>query len=455
MSDTHAQDRLLAELQALLDQLTIATRLWSLRRDFDERLVEAIMARAIVLSHRRYVELIPVYRRLAEELELTEADDAGTVVNEMMLTDDLFKSYDARWLAAGDFERMTKWLGTIFFRRPRISHGGVKNISDWSTRLRQDGVYLSYSSGTSGHFSFVPRDRLTLQALIRNGSSYAPLVPGSEHLSHEHFDCLILGFRGLGMGLQSAGTGLASRAPRSHFLFDVEMSADIIRALNAPASETPGGPQDAGGAEAVRRFVEATAQNRDAAFARSADFLRAARAANRPVLIFGSPFLVKDSCLRLIEAGAIPLPAHSMLISGGGWKSFEGERISRAGLLQLVEEALGIPPSHVIDAYSTSELNCVFSSCAHGLYHVPPLVKPVILDDLLTVVPGDDVTGRFGFLDPFATSYPGFVITGDLARLVRRHCSCGLSGWALAGEIQRAPDGEVKGCGGVISSVLA
>ena len=36
-------------------------------------------------------------------------------------------------------------------------------------------------------------------------------------------------------------------------------------------------------------------------------------------------------------------------------------------------------------------MNCVFMSCPESRYHIPPLIEPVIVDDLLRRVEGDDV----------------------------------------------------------------
>jgi hypothetical protein len=79
----------------------------------------------------------------------------------------------------------------------------------------------------------------------------------------------------------------------------------------------------------------------------------------------------------------------------------------------------------------------------------------VVLDEALMGSVGTQGDGLLGFLDPFAMSYPGFVITGDVARLRRGSCPCGLAGWFIDREIQRAPGREVKGCGGVLASVTA
>ena len=63
--------------------------------------------------------------------------------------------------------------------------------------------------------------------------------------------------------------------------------------------------------------------------------------------------------------------------------------------------------------------------------------------------------GMLAFLDPFALSYPGFLIAGDRATLDFGSCGCGRSGAFVEGEIERAPGAEVRGCGGVLGSILA
>ena len=67
---------------------------------------------------------------------------------------------------------------------------------------------------------------------------------------------------------------------------------------------------------------------------------------------------------------------------------------------------------------------------------------------------GGDITGAFGFLDPLAISYPGFIISGDRVHLVHGACGCGLAGPAIT-EIGRMPGSEVKGCGGIMGSIRA
>jgi hypothetical protein len=193
------------------------------------------------------------------------------------------------------------------------------------------------------------------------------------------------------------------------------------------------------------------------AYTRCVQFLEANTSSGLPLVIFGGPFQVKEFCTYIAKTttGSVALPVQSILVTGGGWKTFLNEKISRAELADMVKMRLGIPSSHVIDTYSTAELNCVFMSCRAGRYHIPPLVEAVVLDEEYRGSPGQTGLGVLGILDPFASSYPGFLITGDHIRLRRDRCDCGLDGSSIEGEITRHGSHETKGCGGVMSASLA
>jgi hypothetical protein len=381
---------------------------------------------AILAAHRRYAESVPVYRELASCAG--DAADLESVAGNLMFAG-LFKSYDPEQLRTNDFAALTDWLRTVSTGVPALDLEGVETVAAWRDRLRQAGLYLSFSSGTSGRLSFVPRDQDTFLALARNSASYAdPSLPLSG------FDCLVLGPRGDGVGLLDAGNGLARVSVRSHFLFDRALTADAVR----------------GG------VPWAAFNDRDAADAAAIAFVRQAIADAHPLLLFGAPFQVRRFAERVLaHAGALRVPEGSVIVTGGGWKSFGGEKLARTDLLKLVEEALAIPASRCIDSYSTAEINCALATCREGRYHVPPLLEAVVLDEALQGAPGRPGQGLLGFLDPFAMSYPGFVITGDRAVLAAGGCGCGRSGVFIDGEIERAPGAEIRGCGGLLGSMLA
>ncbi|HZH13070.1 MAG TPA: hypothetical protein VE057_01775 [Archangium sp.] len=439
MAKRMTEDSRLPELLPLLEQLLAATREWA-RGGEPGPDTEDLRRRALLLNHARYTALIPAYRHLAEEQGLEGEAGLEALVQELMFSDGLFKSYQVEWVEQGDFTAMTDWLGSIFAREPRIDAREVRDLHAWRERLKRHEVFLTTSSGTSGRPSFVPRDRRTLDALRYNGSAYPhpvwPMGPGGL----QHFACLVLGPRGRGLGLQAAGSGLARMAVRSHYLDDTELTLNAFQRPGGEGSGRPGAPEAA----------------QDAAHERALEFLQQCTAEALPVLVFGPPFRLRQACERIAARGApLPLTPHSIVVSGGGWKSFGGQKISQTQLLELIEVTLGIPRQRVIDTYSTAELNCVFMSCAEHRHHIPPLVEPVVLDEALTGTPGAEGQGMLGVLDPFALSYPGFILTGDQVCLTREPCACGLTGWSLVGDIERAPGQTVRGCGGALASVLA
>jgi Acyl-protein synthetase, LuxE len=440
-----SNDERLETLVSLHERLLAAAREWS-RGEEPPLEVESLRHEAIRVNHLRYGDLIPYYRHVAEGQDQLGPIGVDAIIQNLMFPG-LFKTYERRWLEERDFESLTVWLGNVSTRRAEIDLDDVADLNGWRQRLRSAGFFLTYSSGTSGHMSIVPRDRLSWKALCTNSSAYAdPTWSAGEGGAARPFDCLVAGPRGGGLGILGAGVGLARSAARAHFLYDVELPDELV----------PGAAEEASTRGALTKFLDAAGAAEGDHYGRAFDFLRQSIRDARPVLIFGAPFQIKWLCEALRNRGeTLDAPPGSTVVTGGGWKSFGGERIAQAELRRLVREAFGIDRDRFIDAYSTTELNCTLSSCREGRYHVPPLIEPVVLDEALMGAAGQEGNGTLGFLDPFAVSYPGFVITGDQGRLARGRCPCGLSGWFIDGEIERSADAEIKGCGGVLASVRA
>jgi long-chain-fatty-acid---luciferin-component ligase len=106
----------------------------------------------------------------------------------------------------------------------------------------------------------------------------------------------------------------------------------------------------------------------------------------------------------------------------------------------------------VLEGYSMTEINMLMMRCEHGRFHIPPIIEPVIFNEELEPLEGSALKGAFGFLDPLASSYPGFIISNDYVHLVEGVCGCGLAGPAIT-EIGRLSGSEIKGCGGIMASM--
>src|SRR6202034_2551482 len=104
---------------------------------------------ATMAAHRYYVESIPIYRKLAEELGLVECDDSETIRAELASTDHLFKSYPQEWIDARDFESMTEWVRQITSSPAQPKLDGIETIEQWLAAMHEAGWVLRFSLGTS------------------------------------------------------------------------------------------------------------------------------------------------------------------------------------------------------------------------------------------------------------------------------------------------------------------
>jgi hypothetical protein len=461
-------------LHDLRNNLVKASQAWASGAEVDTDRVAGWRDEAIRLNHTHYFREIPAYRKLAIETGCDETADITTIKKNLMFSADIFKSYEQAWLDTGDFNSMTGWLSGIYHRRINNDMSGVKTIDGWISRLRDNGVHVVYSSGTSGTFSFIPRDisdwELSRQANI---ACLAPLLsrriggilPGRliqsvirlmppeafARLASRGlpgFDAAFLGFRGGRMGNQALIEELAPLFRNRYFLYDMEITGTALRCLRRGCRTNE-----------ERRLIEElqdeTVARSETANLRMEENLRRSAEGGRKVFIFGAPYQFRELCSVIAGHGRhLTLKKGSLALFGGGWKSFAGEEISRGSLVAILTDTLGLPPEMILEGYSMTEINMLMLRCEGGRFHIPPLIEPVVFDEELNPLEGTNVTGAFGFLDTLAASYPGFIISGDRVHVTYENCDCGLAGPAIT-DIGRLPGSEVKGCGGIMGSMQA
>lgn len=449
---------------------------WAAGATFDSTKTERARRAAIQTNHRRYRQRIPLYRKLADRAHADDDAPFETLCREMLLPDGIFKSYPQALLDAHDFDGMSQWLRTIFHTEVPRSAAPVETIDDWLSSLDSRGVHAVYSSGTSGNLSFVPRDDYSWRLFREGPLHYVPLMLARRGLMGKlktplamlagrtlsptrfmqifarlgmlDFDGIFLNFRGGNQGIQLVGQELAKRVRRAHFLYPVEISATALRTL----TRGQGSERER---EKTDEFLDATVRRKEENYERMLQATRAAIASGQRVMVFGAPFLVKELCDRILASGEpLTLPAGSIVGYGGGWKTFDGERLDEAALLELIERATGVKKESVIEAYSMTEVGAIMMKCEQGRFHVPPHLETIILNDALEPVADRDAAGILGVMDPFAVSYPGFLITGDSVHRVSDPCACGIGGDTLR-SVGRASGAEVKGCGGIMATVNA
>ena len=464
------------KLKQIQTELIRITQAWALRQKADLCRAADLRRQAALLLHTRYLAAIPAYARLAQQEGIGPLDDLEPIKTRLMFPDDLFKSYNQRWLDENAFGRMNEWLSEISTLRISLDVTGVTSIDEWIGRLEAAGVRLVYSSGTSGNLSFLPRDASALQLFRTASASYlTPLLLARQAspawqrrligpairllppetfawLTHrigvKDFDGVFLDFSRGRTGNQTLMREVAPLFRRHFYLYETDLSPSLLRLMAR-------GPRTEQDRADLARLHEVVVGQKEANYSRIAGHIRQSSADGQKLFIFGTTHQYKELCDSLAARGeTLAMPAGSLVLFGGGWKSFTGQRISRDELVSLMAERLGLPPTQILEGYSMTEICAFMLRCEYGRFHLPPLIEPIIFDEELLPVSGADLRGIFGFLDPMATAYPGFLVSGDEVHFVDGDCPCGLTGPAVT-EIGRARAREMKGCGGIMASLSA
>ncbi len=449
LNNRNEPDNELGRILNIHEKLREIAQGWVKSEDWDEDKARSLREEAVLLNHKRYFRGIPAYRALAEDAGIDETlSDVETIKIDLMLSTDIFKSYDPALIDSNDWQQMTHWLQTISIDELAGDYTQTKNLEDWLEAMMAAGINIMTSSGTSGMYSFVPRDMNTRMGLMANSAivfqpAFAQVI---ENIGD--YDAAILNFKSGSAGVQAASSSIANLVQNAYFLYDMHMPADAVRILQR-------GPKNDEEKEFLAEFDRVMTREKDLRYEIMLNNIRESVKNGQKLLIQGTCYQLMELCKTTVKQGSVILPEGSVVLFGGGWKSFEGEKIGKADLLKLIDDAFGLKGNSAVEGYSMIEMNTMMTCCSEARFHIPPFIEPIVFDEDLMPKDSADQTGIFGFLDPFALSYPGFLISGDQIKLWHGECACGRKGYAIDGEIQRVAGKEVKGCGGIMASVKA
>jgi long-chain-fatty-acid---luciferin-component ligase len=151
--------------------------------------------------------------------------------------------------------------------------------------------------------------------------------------------------------------------------------------------------------------------------------------------LFGPPFMIAR-LLRFLEEKNLQmrLDPGSLVVTLGGWKRFNRERIPRPAFDHKLQATLGLCPGNIRDMYGMIESNLLAIECEHHRKHVPPWCHVSVRDlhDLSAELPTGR-TGVLGILDSLSRSYPGFLLSEDVGRVEPgAECPCGRTGQVIS-----------------------
>jgi len=358
-----------------------------------------------------------------------------------LLPDAFFKDYP-------EGKGFLNWLKTIFtgslpkpvFKNDTPTHDEV--IEEFNKK----GTSIMFTSGTSGRFSFIPRDTRSWNRV--KYSAMKSVIDLMDYNPDDQVILLIPDPRQTNLTIASLfGIAYDLYNPANiHVALDLKITTQFLRMQR---DETIGIKEKikAKALSAISPLMQRTSD------LRIIHLLEQIEREGKRVNIAGPPFWLDRIMERMKKEGkSVHLP-ESQILTGGGWKAEENKRTPEETFRKKVEEVLGIPEQRYHDVYAMSECSSVFLSCEGHYKHIPPVIVPLVLDEDLNPI-GYDQVGRFAFIDPLPESYPGFIITGDRVKILEHCPACNREGPVLDVEVTRLPGVEGRGCAAVMAELM-
>lgn len=404
---------------------------------------ETLQFQAIHFAFAHHYTQNATYRNFCREHGISPDDlkAPGDLDKIPLVSDRFFKDYPS----GRDF---ALWLGNVFTGDlPRIVIKGQDPTFDQVVdAFNEAGLVIAYSSGTGGRHTVIPRDQRTFLASQYAAAKSAATMFYPEWVYDAYGYLLMPNPQRTNIFAGKVTTVYFDAIQNVQLAIKRDISAAQIRIATSGEGGLRSKVLRLATRLGFRRMVNQIIH-----------WLEHHQKAGNKVVMVGPPFFIVAVMNRLQEQGrSLDLGEQGAIITGGGWKIYEDERIPVEDFRRQVQEVLGITPDHCIDVYGMVEGNGWMIQCPEGHYlHAPySYYKALVLDDEYKPL-GYGQWGRFAFLDAAALSYPGFVITGDMVRMLE-HCPvCDRPGPVLEPEIRRASGEEMRGCAEEVRHMVA
>lgn len=438
------------------------TRLVSDENRFDLPYAELRDAQVEALNERFQqrkgtIKLLAHRAKEADRADIRSIEDAVP----LLFPHTAYKSYPESWLAEKNWDRMTKWLGTISSHPIKpIDLNGIADIDDWIARLGTAGHFISCSSGTTGKSAMLIASQADMDWSKKDTVNVfawgSGVKPAQDRMQ---IGCAPVASVPKNLVIAEAQNSAFSNPAWPRFQYPVPpitvgslTKMAVMRKAIADGTAKPGDIAD----------FENTSKERQRAVEAAVGITADAVIANREkkLMISGLWNGLYQVAKAVREKGysASDFNPDNCIYVGGGLK--------RAQLppdyQQFVHETFNIPAGRHFQNYSMQELNSGMPKCQKGgRYHVPPWIVPMILnrngDALLPQADKGEIEGRAAFFDLALDGRWGGIITGDKLSLDYSPCACGNKGPSIRDNIVRYADieGDDKiGCAGTVDAYV-
>ena len=407
---------------------------------------EKLQLEATQIMFRRMRDKIPALKKLADRQGVDTIDKIEDIL-PVCFDHRVLKNYPIQIIENRDFPKLTAWLDKLTVHDlTRIDLTGLTTIEEWLGRLEAFGMLVTYSSGTTGKLSFVPR-------------SYDEFGPWKFHFFNVNkagtgvdgwvtkLPTFMPGYRG---GYQTMlkmmdlfNVDMAG-GPENYFtLYNGHVPADLMALSGRLQSAEDKGEVAALGLDPAllaqrQQMLEQgrrREQDMEAWFMQLIEQFRGAR------VKIGGTFsdlyrVVKAAKDRGLECSFAP----GTIVTGGG--GMKGYKDAPDDWEQQIKDFFGV--TKFSNQYGFSE--CIGNGplCDAGYFHLPPYSVPLLMGKEGEALPREGAqTGRLVLVDLVPLSYWGGFTSGDEVTVHwDGKCDCGWDSPRIGKTIRRFAENE-------------
>jgi len=386
---------------------------------------------------KRFEELrgkLPPLASLAAENGIAGIPDLNTAAR-LLFKHSVYKSYPVSLIEKSRFDRMTQWLGNLTTQDlSGVKTAGLETIDDWLDALLRDaGLRIIHTTGTSGKLSFLPRGHADAALQMRSGRLSLERIGGSEPRGLDKVPMIVVGsrtmFNGYGAQIEAFVRDLyGGDEGLIHAMNPGRMSADVLSlAGRLAAADNRGELGRSQVSPAILKRLDQFVEGQKTAAERRAQFFDATfdKLSGQRIIMTGNWGMYCE----MLDSGRkrglrqVFAPESCFVCAGGdkGKALPDGHRGDIAAFL-------GIP--EMPESYGMSEMSALMPKCAGGNYHALPWMLVFVLDaETGQPAPRSGThTGRFGVIDLSYQTRWGGVLSGDEVTMTFGKCACGIEG---------------------------
>jgi long-chain-fatty-acid---luciferin-component ligase len=410
----------------------------------DSEEAQRIRFKAIRHSFKHHYENNEFYRRYCQTDNVSPSviKEPSDLMKIPFIPDAFFKDHPSG-------EGFLAWLQKISTGKvPEVRMKKKPSFQDVMEALEEKQFTVTFTSGTSGRFSFFPRNRLTWMRQKYSiaccsveilGGTLDPQRIGMQFAPNPYKTFVFIG----------RGTSAVQEA-----LFVPENVRYIINSKITPDSIRISKGMTHGIGEKLKAKIMDYA--RKGIMNKFMDQLEEFASQDKRMVLGGSPSLIMATINMLEKKGShIKLRDDTIIMTAGGWKMVTGAPMTDKEFRARLKEAWGVSDENCRDIYGMSECSGLFPDCEGHYKHIPQsFIYPMVLGDDLKPL-GFGQYGRFAFLDALPDSYPGFIMTGDRVRLLESCPVCDRIGPVVESDISRIKGSDDRGCSAVMGQLMA